>query len=133
VFEHSVLAVACALVSASDRPFEGGVVGRVDEVGITVTVRCADPVETVAVDRSGDSTLCCDPRRADDPVEVCLRVAEEGVDMPVADVTFSPGEFAVTVDSGEPPWTECGPDVGIPARIEVIPTESAEFDGRRRL
>lgn len=83
----------------------------------------------------GDRALGVETGRTNDPTKVRFRTPEEVVDVPMADLVFTGCHPTVTLDSGEPAWTERAPGIRVPSSGKGTLTEAPERDlhGRTEL
>lgn len=72
-------------------------------MGATPTVGRAEPLDPGLGERLGDGTFDVLAGRSDHPLDPRRGMAEEVIDVPVADLALAAGEFPVAVDPGEPP------------------------------
>ena len=105
--------------------------GAVGEVGPTVTVGGAEPVDRAVRQSAADGALSVGSRGPYVAAQFRSRPAEQVVEVPVARLAVAGGEFVVAVDPGEPPGTEGAAGVGVPSRRKPSFAEGAHPDGRR--
>lgn len=115
-------------MSAANRGEEAGTSGGIVQMRVTGTVRTAEVGYRVAVDRGRDGAFDVGSGGGEDGVDAAVRVAEEVVDVPVAGVPVTGGEFLVAVDAGEAARSQCASGVGVPPGLEVAGSERADFE-----
>lgn len=96
-------------------------------MGRTVTVRGADAGNRFAGEGLCELALPVVVGKARDRDEVGLGVAQQVIDVPVADRPLPAGEFAVAVDSREAAGPEGAADVGV-RPLEAVLADGADLE-----
>lgn len=103
----------------------------VDQVGVTATVRRADPSNRLTGQPPADRTLNIGVGRADDLDDPRSGTTEQVVDVPVSGIVLAGRDPSVAIDPGERSGPERTPGVGVQPSREVAIAGRAERDRRR--